>query len=146
MIAQQKPKIMNARQIQLVKESWGYVIVKSDEAGQLFYTRLFETAPSVKHMFKTDTKDQARKLMSMVTLIVSKLDKLDVIIAEIKSLATRHNKYGTKKEHYAAVGDSLLWTLRTGLGNRWNEETEEAWLAVYKILSESMIETQFAAA
>jgi hemoglobin-like flavoprotein len=137
---------MNSRQIQLVKESWGYVIVKSDEAGQLFYTRLFEVAPSVKHMFKTDTKDQARKLMSMVTLIVSKLDKLENIVAEIKSLATRHNKYGTKKEHYAAVGECLLWMLSKGLGDRWTKETEEAWLAVYKILSESMIDGQLAAA
>lgn len=133
---------MTTRQIQLVKESWGYVIVKSDEAGQLFYSRLFEVAPDVQHMFKADMKEQARKLMSMVTLIVSKLDKLDTIIAEIKSLSTRHNKYGAKREHYAAVGESLIWTLKQGLGNRWNKETEEAWLAVYKVLADAMIKNQ----
>jgi hemoglobin-like flavoprotein len=139
-------QIMSPRQIQLVKESWGYVIVKSDEAGQLFYTRLFEVAPHVKHMFKGDPKEQARKLMSMVTLVVSKLDKLDTILTEIKSLAMRHNKYGTKKEHYAVVGESLIWTLSKGLGDRWNKETEEAWVTVYKVLADAMIETQLAAA
>jgi hemoglobin-like flavoprotein len=136
---------MNARQIQLVKETWGFVIVKSDEAGQLFYSRLFEVAPEVKHMFKGDMKEQARKLMSMVTLIVSKLDKLDTILSEIRSLASRHNRYGTKRDHYAAVGESLIWTLKTGLGDRWTKETEEAWTAVYKILAGAMIENQQAA-
>lgn len=133
---------MNARQIQLVKESWGYVIVKSDEAGQLFYSRLFEVAPGVKHMFKGDIKEQSRKLMSMVTLIVSKLDKLDTIVTDIKSLATRHGKYGAKKEHYAVVGECLIWTLEKGLGDRWKKETQEAWQAVYKVLADAMISSQ----
>lgn len=136
---------MNARQIQLVKESWGYVIVKSDEAGQLFYSRLFEVAPNVRQLFKSDVKEQSRKLMSMVTLVVSKLDKLDTILNELKGLAVRHNKYGTKKEHYQVVGECLLWTLKQGLGDRWNKETEEAWVAAYTVLSGAMIQNQQAA-
>lgn len=133
---------MNAQQIQLVKETWGFVIVKSDEAGELFYSRLFEVAPGVRHLFKGEVKEQSRKLMSMVTYVIAKLDKLDTILAEIKSLAQRHNKYGAKKEHYAVVGECLIYTLKTGLGERWNEKTEAAWLAVYSILSNAMIEGQ----
>ena len=136
---------MNAQQIKLVKESWGFIIVKPEEAGQLFYARLFETAPELRHLFHGNIKEQARKLMSMVTLIVSKLEKLDTIIHEIKSLAVRHNKYGARREHYSAVGDSLMWTLKSGLGDRWTTDTETAWLLVFKILSEAMIENQQAA-
>lgn len=137
---------MNAQQIKLVKESWGFVIVKPEEAGQMFYTRLFETAPELQHLFHGNIKEQARKLMSMVTLIVSKLERLDTVIQEIKSLAVRHNKYGARREHYSAVGDSLIWTLKKGLGDRWTIETETAWLLVFKILSEAMIQNQLAAA
>jgi hemoglobin-like flavoprotein len=133
---------MNAQQIQLVKETWGFVIVKSDEAGELFYSRLFEVAPGVKHLFKGDVKEQSRKLMSMVTYVIAKLDKLDTIIAEIKSLAQRHNKYGAQKEHYAVVGECLLYTLKKGLGDRWTAKTEAAWIEVYTILSNAMIEGQ----
>jgi hemoglobin-like flavoprotein len=133
---------MTPRQVQLVKESWGYVIVKSQEAGQLFYSRLFETAPPLRHLFKGDIKEQSRKLMSMVTLVVSKLEKLDTVINEVKALGARHNKYGTKREHYTTVGDCLIWTLSQGLSDRWNKETEEAWVRAYSVLSEAMIQAQ----
>jgi len=133
---------MTPKQIQLVKESWGYVIVKSNEAGQLFYSRLFEVAPPLQHLFKGDIKEQARKLMSMVTLVVSKLEKLDTVISEVRALGARHNKYGTKHEHYTAVGQSLIWTLSQGLGERWNKETEEAWTQAYSVLSNAMIQAQ----
>jgi hemoglobin-like flavoprotein len=136
---------MTTRQIQLVKESWGYVIVKSQEAGTLFYSRLFEVAPEVKHLFKSDMKEQTRKLMSMVTLVVSKLEKLDVVINEVKALGSRHNKYGASKEHYSAVGQSLIWMLSKGLNDRWNKETEDAWLSAYTVLSEAMIQAQMQA-
>jgi nitric oxide dioxygenase len=133
---------MNTQQIQLVKDTWSYVIAKSDEAGQLFYNRLFEVAPGVKHLFKGEMKEQSRKLMSMVTYVVTKLDKLETIVSEIKFLAQRHSKYGAKPEHYSVVGECLIYTLKTGLGSRWNKETEEAWVAVYGVLSSAMIEGQ----
>lgn len=133
---------MKPNQIKLVKETWSYVIVKSDEAGELFYNRLFEVAPGVKHLFKGDMKEQSRKLMSMVTYVIAKLDKLDTILGEIKSLAQRHSKYGAQPEHYAVVGECLIYTLKTGLGSRWNKEVEEAWVSVYGILANAMIEGQ----
>jgi len=136
---------MTERQILLVKNSWSYVIVNSDAAGELFYNRLFEVAPAVRPMFKGDTKEQARKLMSMVTLIVTKLQKLDEIITDIKMLAQRHSKYGTQPAHYKVVGECLIWTLQQGLGDKWNKETEEAWVAVYGILADAMIKNQQAA-
>lgn len=133
---------MTDRQILLVKNSWSYVIVNGEEAGQLFYSRLFEVAPSVRHLFKSDAKEQARKLMNMVTLIVTKLQKLDEIMNDVKSLAQRHIKYGAEPAHYAVVGECLLWTLQQGLGSKWSTETEEAWKAVYGLLASAMIENQ----
>ena len=133
---------MTPKQIQLVKESWGNVMPIADAAGQLFYNRLFQVAPGVRHLFKNDPKDQAKKLMTMITMVVSKLDSLDTILEDIKNLAKRHDKYGAKKEHYAVVGECLLWTLEQGLGDKWNEETANAWIAAYTILSGAMIQTQ----
>ena len=135
---------MTERQILLVKNSWSYVVINSEEAGELFYSRLFEVAPAVRSMFKHDQKEQARKLMNMVTLIVTKLQKLDDIMNGIKLLAQRHGKYGVQPGHYKVVGECLLWTLEQGLGDKWNKELQEAWTTVYIILSSAMIEARSA--
>ena|SRR5690349_5978776 len=133
---------MTEKQIQLVKESWSLVVPISDVAGDLFYNRLFEVAPSVRSMFKGDMRQQSRKLMGMLAMIVSKLDALETLLDEIKMLAQRHDKYGAKPAHYQVVGECLIWTLATGLGEKWNKETEESWIAAYTILSGAMIKNQ----
>lgn len=133
---------MSPQQIQLVKDTWSFVIVKSDEAGALFYARLFEVAPGVRPLFKDDIKEQAKKLMSMVTYVVTKLDKLDTILGEIRSLAQRHKKYGAIGAHYKVVGECLIYTLKKGLDDRWNPQVEAAWVEVYKILATAMIQGQ----
>src|SRR6187431_1222421 len=107
---------MTEKQIQLVKESWNLVVPISDVAGDLFYNRLFEVAPGVRPLFKGDVRQQSRKLMGMLSMVVSKLDSLETLLDEIKALAQRHNKYGAHPAHYQVVGECLIWTLATGLG------------------------------
>jgi hemoglobin-like flavoprotein len=97
-------------------------------------------------MFKQDQKEQARKLMNMMTLIVTKLQNLDDIMNGIKLLAQRHGKYGVQPEHYKVVGECLLWTLEQGLRDKWNKELQEAWTTVYITLSAAMIEAKSAEA
>jgi hemoglobin-like flavoprotein len=133
---------MTERQILLVKNSWSFVIVKSEEAGQMFYDRLFEIAPELRPLFKTHPKEQAQKLMNMVTMIVSKLQKLDEIMEDIKALARRHNQYGVKTAYYRILGAALIWTLQQEMKARWNDELEEAWIEVYGLLSQAMIKQQ----
>jgi hemoglobin-like flavoprotein len=133
---------MTTRQIELVKNSWNLVTPIAQEAGELFYKLLFEAAPGVKHLFKSDTATQSKKLMTMITVVVSKLDSLETILDDIKKLAARHDQYGARPEHYAVVGETLIKTLKIGLGERWNTETEEAWVAAYTILSGAMIANQ----
>jgi len=131
---------MTAHQVQLVKDSWALVIPISQQAGDLFYGRLFDVAPQIKPLFKGNMAMQAKMLTEMITYVVNKLDKLEEIIGEIKALAVRHKGYGTKPEHYPVVGECLIWTLEKGLGTRWNKELQDAWIAAYTILSKTMID------
>jgi len=133
---------MNERKIQLVKESWSQVAINAEAAGNLFYQRLFEVAPEVRHLFRGDITSQSKKLMSMITMVVNKLDKLDTLMEDIKALAKRHNHYGAQAEHYRIVGECLIWTLSTGLSEKWNQETEAAWVDAYTILAGAMIQNQ----
>lgn len=138
--------MLTTTQIQLIRNSWSKVVPIGKTAGNLFYTRLFEVAPSVQHLFKSPIEEQSVKLISMLGMVVSHLDKLDVISTQVQQLAARHNQYGAKPEHYAVVGECLLWTLEQGLGADFTPETKEAWTAAYTGLSSIMIDAQNAAA
>lgn len=133
---------LSEKEITLIKNTWGFVITNNETAGEMFYSKLFETAPAVRPLFKADISEQASKLISMVTIIVAKLNKLDEVVKEVDFLARKHIKYGAKPAHYAAVGQALLWTLEQGLSKQWTPEVEEAWTKVYGILSEGMITSQ----
>lgn len=75
----------------------------------------------------------------MLALVVNGLDKLDVILPAVQQLARRHNNYGVVDAHYEAVGDTLLWTLRHGLGSDFTADVEAAWTEAYGALSDVMI-------
>jgi nitric oxide dioxygenase len=130
---------MNSEKIDLVQASFRKVLPIREQAAALFYGRLFEIAPEVKPMFKGDMTEQGRKLMATLGIVVNGLRDLPAIVPAAEALAVKHNGYGVKSEHYAPVGEALLWTLEQGLGPDFNPEAKEAWLAAYTLLSGVMI-------
>jgi hemoglobin-like flavoprotein len=135
---------MTNRQITLVQESFEHVRPISEVAAELFYTRLFEIAPEVRPMFKGDMKEQGRKLMTMLNVVVKGLSAPEKIIPAAQQLGVRHVDYGVRDEHYPIVAEALLWTLEQGLKEAWTPEVKEAWVAAYTLLAGVM--TQAAAA
>lgn len=129
---------MTPRQKELVQSSWAQVVPIADTAASLFYGRLFELDPSLKPLFTSDIKEQGRKLMTMITVAVKGLDDLNALVPAVQALGKRHTGYGVKDEHYATVATALLWTLEKGLGDAWNDEVKDAWVAVYTILADTM--------
>lgn len=130
---------MTDRQIQLIEETWDYVILNTEKAGELFYTRLFERYPEVRPLFKSSMDEQSRKLIALITFAVNKLRNLDTIVADVQALGKRHVAYGVDASHYQMVGECLLWTLEQGLAEQWNEEVKQAWTALYVTLAEIMM-------
>jgi hemoglobin-like flavoprotein len=131
---------LTARQIELVQESWSTVMLNTKDAGLIFYNQLFTLDPSLRSLFKGDIKSQSALLIGMISFAVNKLDTLGDILQDVKALGRRHNKYNVKPEHYKTVAEALLWTLCKALDSKWTEETEVAWVAVYTVLSNTMLE------
>jgi nitric oxide dioxygenase len=130
---------MTDDQIALIQTSWAQVEPVSDIAAQLFYDRLFDTAPQVRPMFSGDMEDQGRKLMAMIGMVVKALPRLSEIVPNVQELGRRHALYGAAPEHYTVVGDTLLWTLRKGLGDSFTPDHATAWGTAYGILAGTMI-------
>ena len=129
---------MTNDQIKLVQDSFRQVGPIAETAAQLFYARLFELDPDLKPLFKGNLTEQGRKLMQMLALAVSSLDRMDQLLPVVRSLGTRHVVYGVRDKDYETVGQALLWTLRQGLGEAFTPDVEAAWSDVYTTLASEM--------
>ena len=131
---------MSPQQVLLVQTSWQKVVPIADAAAGLFYGRLFELDPELKHLFTSDITEQGRKLMAMISTVVAKLDSLGDILPAVQDLGRRHVAYGVDEHHYDTVGAALLWTLGQGLGDAFTPEVKEAWTTAYLTLAGAMKE------
>ncbi len=134
---------MTPDEIQLVQSSFSKVAPNADAAAALFYGRLFEIAPDVRPLFKSDLGDQGKKLMSTLAVVVGGLTNLETVVPAARSLAVKHVEYGVSAEHYQPVGEALLWTLEQGLGDAFTDEVKAAWTTAYGTLSSVMIEAAY---
>jgi nitric oxide dioxygenase len=131
--------MLTPRQIALVQTSFAQVVPITDEAANAFYGRLFDVAPETRALFHKDMKEQGRKLFLTLATVVDALDRIDTIVPVARELAIRHVGYGAKEAHYGAVGTALIETLRVGLGQWFDRETEDSWRAAYTILADTML-------
>lgn len=127
-------------QKRLVQQSFSQIVPISEQAAQLFYDRLFQLDPHLRPLFTSDMNNQRKKLMQTLALAVSGLDNLSGLIPVLQRLAVRHVGYGVQNEHYAIVGDALLWTLEQGLGDAFTDDVRAAWAEVHRLISTVMLE------
>lgn len=131
-------KPITQKQIDLVRATFAQIEPSSELAASLFYGRLFEIAPEVRPLFKSDLEAQGKKLMQMIAVAVANLDNLSAIFGPVRALGVRHLGYGVQPAHYAVVGEALIWTLEQGLGESFTPEVNAAWTNVYATLAETM--------
>lgn len=126
---------MTGEQQDLVRRTFAQVEPIAEIAADLFYNRLFEIDPTLRPMFTGDMKEQGRKLMSMLAMIVHGLDRFESVRPSIEHLGRRHVEYAVSSSHYETVGTALIWTLEQGLGESFTEEVRDAWIAAYRAIA-----------
>ena len=79
---------MTPHDIKIVQESFSKVVPIADRAAVVFYDRLFEVAPTVRTMFPDDLKEQRKKLMAILAVVVGGLSDLPSILPAASALAS----------------------------------------------------------
>ncbi len=131
---------MTPDQIARVRASWALVVPIAESAAAHFYERLFTVDPALRPLFAhTEPALQRRKLMQTLAMVVATLDDLRQLKPAMEALGRRHVGYGVTNAHYATVGDVLLWMLARGLGEKFDDDTRDAWHAAYGMLAGSMM-------
>jgi nitric oxide dioxygenase len=126
---------MTPLEVAAVQRSFALVVPIKEQAAEIFYGRLFALDPSLKNLFKGDMKEQGRKLMSALALVVTGLANPKSILPTVEGLGRKHVSYGVEERHYDTVGAALLWTLEKGLGDKFTPDVKTAWAAAYTLLA-----------
>jgi len=131
---------MTPKQQQLIRSTWAAVTPIADQAAALFYERLFTLDPALAILFDgVEMTKQGRMLMQTLAIVVKSIDDLPAIVPAVEALGRRHAGYGVEPAMFATVGQALIDTLAVGLGDAFTNETRNAWVDAYGILSSVMI-------
>ena len=131
---------MRKLEIELVQESWAQVVPIADEAMAMFYSNLFDLDQKCAQLFAgKDMAAQGAKLSEALDLVIRHLDQPDLLATQLQEMGARHAGYGAFEGDFATVGDALLVTLETGLGDNWTRAHEQSWLATYTFVAEQMV-------
>lgn len=129
---------MTNEEVHLVQSTWAQVQPIATQAADIFYRRLFATAPELTRLFPGDMHEQGQRLMAMIDTAVGELDDVDRLVPALEALGERHVGYGVKADDYDAVAAALLWTLQRGLGDAFTGEVRQAWTKTYTLLADTM--------
>lgn len=130
---------MDAVQVHLLRKSFAEIERQTHVAALEFYRRLFEACPHLRPMFSTEIEVQACKLMDMLSLAISLVDRPAELMPELEQLGARHIGYGVKESHYDDVSVALFGMLRTVLGPGYTAEVDDVWRQLYATIRDAML-------
>ncbi len=128
-------------QIELLETSFQAIAPHGEAFVTAFYEQLFTRFPQTRAFFaSTDMKEQRKKLLGALVLVIQNLRKPEVLTRALKGLGERHVHYGVLPEHYPIVGAVLLETFADFLGDDWTPEYHDAWAQAYDVVCSIMLE------
>ena len=129
---------LTTAQIELIRDSF-HRLTPDAEVAEMFYNRLFEIAPELRSMFRSDMTGQGMRFIRTLRVIVQNLDEPEALHHYLETLAEGHAAYGVKPEHFHPMGQALIWTMRQAMGEEFPEGADIAWEAAYDGLARKMI-------
>ena len=138
---------LNGQQVSLLKKS--YRLLEPLKVAALFYGKLFERYPQLRHMFPTDHSELMTKLMGVLELVVFSFEEKtpdrfllqETMVIPLRGLGKKHDDRGVLPEHYIIATELLIESIHEKLGKDFSEPMRESWNVALKILSAAMQDT-----
>ncbi|MGW3029820.1 globin domain-containing protein [Streptomyces sp. NPDC001178] len=124
----------------LIRRTMAEVAPIADKVTSYFYALLFVRHPDLRSLFPAAMDTQRDRLLKALLTAAEHIDNTEVLVAYLQNLGRGHRKYGTRAEHYPAVGECLIGALSRYASGIWDAETEAAWVRAYTTISQVMID------
>jgi len=122
-----------------LKTSYRLVRENGLRLAEIFYAKLFASAPQLRPMFRTEPSVQAEKLIASLDAIVRNLESPEENAEMLAALGRRHAGYGAKPEHYDLVIELLVGSMQELLGSRADGRSLDDWRLALRLVSDQMI-------
>ncbi len=124
-----------------LETSFDLVAPRGEELVDIFYKRLFATAPAVQPLFAgTDMARQRAMLLSALVLLRRSLRQLDAAVPTLRALGARHVAYGAQAAHYPVVGAVLIASMAEVAGDAWEPRYSDEWAAAFELVAGVMLD------
>ncbi|MEY9992683.1 NAD(P)H-flavin reductase/hemoglobin-like flavoprotein [Streptomyces sp. V4I8] len=124
----------------LIRRTMAEIGPVADKVTSYFYALLFVRHPDLRSLFPPAMDTQRDRLLKALLTAAEHIDNTPVLVDYLQNLGRGHRKYGTRAEHYPAVGECLIGALSKYAGGVWDGETEAAWVRTYTTISQVMID------
>lgn len=124
----------------LIRRTMTEVGPVADKVTSYFYALLFVRHPDLRSLFPAAMDTQRDRLLKALLTAAEHIDNTPVLVDYLQNLGRGHRKYGTRPEHYPAVGECLIGSLSRFASAIWDAETESAWVRAYTTISQVMID------
>ncbi|MFI6051550.1 globin domain-containing protein [Streptomyces violascens] len=124
----------------LIRRTMAEIEPVADKVTSYFYALLFVRHPDLRALFPAAMDTQRDRLFKALLTAAEHVDDADTLGDYLSHLGRGHRKYGTRPEHYPAVGECLLGALARYAPDTWNPDTEAAWVQAYTAISQIMID------
>lgn len=124
----------------LIRRTMAEIEPVADKVTSYFYALLFVRHPDLRALFPAAMDTQRDRLFKALLTAAEHVDDADTLGDYLSHLGRGHRKYGTRPEHYPAVGECLLGALARYAPDTWNADAEAAWIQAYTAISQIMID------
>lgn len=124
----------------LVRRTMEEISSVADQVTSYFYALLFVHHPDLRPLFPAAMNIQRERLLKALLTAAEHIDDPETLDDYLSSLGRGHRKYGTRPEHYPAVGECLIAALSKYAPAVWDADMEAAWVRTYTRMSQVMID------
>lgn len=141
---------MTPEQLRRLQQSFSRIEPDVETFGALFHERLFQIAPEMRSLFRSDLKAQQSKFMkviaevvrlplrAMVSLPVTCLSSGEAMLPGAYWAGKLHAGHGVRIADFEIMKQALLMALDETLGQELTPEIRDAWIAAYDIVARAM--------
>lgn len=139
--------ILAEEQIKAVRGAWSEVEKSAASAGVLLFKNIFDASPAAANLFSFVSASEvgdfeklasnaalvkhALGVINTVSAVIWMLEKHETLTPILEDLGARHVLYEVSPEHYAVVGAAFLKTLRQQLGDKFTDDTQDAFASLW---------------